>query len=265
MKLRLFIVYLFLPLITSAQTGFQKYFDTLKLQGSTSIYDYKNKKWIFTDSVDALKPTLPASTFKIPNSLIALDYKAVQDENEVLKWDGKPKKHLGKVIEIWNKDTDLKTAYKNSTVWFFVEVARRIGRLRYQHILKEIAYGNNDFREQGIDFWNYGDFAISPKDQIAFLIKLYENRLPFTQITLNKVKSIMISDRTDSLIYRDKTGWTRRNGKDIGWYVGYLETDANVYFFATRLLKDKNDLNTNFAKGRTEITKNILRDLTGSN
>lgn len=249
---------------TFGQTDFQKYFDSLGLKGSTTIYDYNNKKWIFTDKQDAEIATLPASTFKIPNSLFALEYKVVKDENEVFKWDGESKSHLGNIVSTWNKDTDLKNAFKNSTIWFYVEVAKRLGRKRYQKTLKKCEYGNGNFSEQGTDFWNYGEFAVTPKNQIEFLIKLYENRLPFSKPTIEKVKEIMISEKSETQIYRDKTGWTRRNGTDIGWWVGYVETKDNVYFFATRLLKDEKDNNPNFLQGRKEITKLILNEITGT-
>lgn len=243
------------------QADFQRYFDSLGVQGSTTIYDYKNKNWIFTDELDAQLATLPASTFKIPNSLFALEYKAVQDENEVFKWDREPKSHLGTVVNVWNKDTDLKSAFKNSTVWFYVEIAKKIGRKKYKRTLKKFKYGNGNLNEKGIDFWNYGEFKISPKSQVEFLIKLYENKLPFSALTIDKVKAIMVSEQTETHTYRDKTGWTRKNGQDIGWWVGSLEVNENVYFFATRLIKDENDNNPNFLKGRKEITKLILKEL----
>ena len=245
----------------NGQSNFQHFFDSLGVRGSTTIYNYKNKEWILTDEQDAELATLPASTFKIPNSLFALEYKAVQDENEVFKWDGDLKSHLGTVVNVWNKDTDLKSAFKNSTVWFYVEIARKIGRKKYKRTLKKCKYGNGNLNEKGIDFWNYGEFKISPKNQIEFLIKLYENKLPFSPLTIDKVKALMVSEQTKTHTYRDKTGWTRKNGQDIGWWVGYLEVNENVYFFATRLIKDKNDNNPNFLKGRKEITKLILKEL----
>jgi beta-lactamase class D len=263
MKKILFIILTFWVTNTFGQTDFQKHFDSLGLKGSTTIYDFKNKKWIFSDKQDAETATLPASTFKIPNSLLALEYKSVQDENEIIKWDGEAKSHLGTVVNAWNKDTDLKNAYKNSTIWFYVEVAKRIGRKRYQKTLIKCGYGNGNFSENGYDFWNYGEFAITPKNQILFLIKLYENMLPFSKPTIEKVKEVMISEKTKTHTYRDKTGWTRKNGTDIGWWVGYVETQDNIYFFATRLLKDENDNNPNFLKGRKEITRLILNEISG--
>lgn len=263
MRKLLIIIFTFWTSTIFGQANFQKHYDSLGLEGSTTIYDYRSKKWIFTDRKDAETATLPASTFKIPNSLFALEYKAVQDENEILDWDGEMKSHLGTVVNSWNKDTDLTNAFQNSTIWFYEEIAKRVGRKRYQKTLKKCGYGNGNYTEKGIDFWNYGDFAISPKDQIDFLVKLYENKVPFSKPTIDKVKKIMISEKTETHTYRDKTGWTRKNGKDIGWWVGYVETKDNVYFFATRLQKDENDNNTNFLKGRKEITKIVLNEIIG--
>lgn len=180
----------------------QNYSDNCNVKGSTTIYDYNNKKWISTDSLDANKPTLPASTFKILNSLIALETKAVKDENEILKWDKTDKKFFGKSMDAWNKDTNLKNAYKNSTIWFYVEMAKKIGRKKYRKYLNEINYGNKNITHKGTDFWNYGEFGITPKQQVDFRIKLYENKLPFKQENIDKVKSIMISENTNSTIYR---------------------------------------------------------------
>lgn len=248
------------PICLSGQI-FQSNFDSLQLDGSTTIYDYNNKKWYHSNERDAHIETLPASTFKIPNSLIALEYNAVQDENEVFEWDGKPKSHFGYVIDAWNKDSDLKTAYKNSTVWVYEEVAHRIKRDKYIDILDKCNYGNGILTEKGIDFWNYGDFAISQSNQIEFLIKLYENNLPFSETTLSTIKDIMISEVTENKILRGKTGWTRHKGKDIGWWVGYLETGDNVYFFATRLIKNIEDKNPHFLSARKNITNSILSQI----
>lgn len=233
--------------------------DTIK--GSTTIYDYRNQQWIYTDSVDAHVASLPASTFKILHSLIALEYKAVADENEIIKWDGVDKTHFGVRVPAWNKDTDLKTAYKNSTVWYYVELAKRLGRGLYPGILKACDFGNGVLTEEGIDFWNYGDFAVTPVNQITFLVRLYEGRLPFSRVTMDKVKAMMISETSDVGIYREKSGLTRKNGKDIGWWVGYMESGHNLYFFATRLIKDEHDKNPDFSKARKERTRQILDKL----
>lgn len=252
------LLLVFFPASLLAQTAAQKYLDSLGFAGSTTIFDFKNQKWIYTDQQDALIATLPASTFKIPNSLIALELKAVKNKEQLIQWDGKKRS-----LESWNRDTNLEEAFKNSTVWFYEEVARRIGKKTYRRILKEMKYGNGLITEECVNFWLEGEFAISPKEQIELLIKLYHNSLPFSDSTMNTVKEIMISKQSDHQIMRDKTGWVTRNGKEIGWHVGYLETSDNVYFFATRLTKKEDGETNNFLKARKEATNLLLNSLMG--
>ena len=249
-----------LPLI-HAQSSFQKYFDEHHVTGSTTIYDYQHKRWIYTDSVDAQKGTLPASTFKILNSLIALETGVIADEHEQIKWDGKEHMLFGKPYPVWNQDTDLRTAFANSTIWFYEEMARRIGRTRYRKMLQATNYGNQDLSEKGIDFWNYGPLAISPENQINFLIRLYENDVPFSYHSKRMVKNIMVSEMDDMCVWRDKTGWAQKDGEDIGWWVGYVTTQRNVYFFATRITKSIDSDRPDFAPLRKSITKKILYDI----
>ena len=112
--MKLGFIFLLTFFLTNAfgQTISQKQFESFSLKGSTTIYDLKNKKWLYTDSLDAEKETLPASTFKILNSLIALEQKAVSDENQIINWDGTEKTFFGARVESWNKDTDLKLLLK---------------------------------------------------------------------------------------------------------------------------------------------------------
>ena len=146
------------------QEYLQKYFDDLNIKGSITIYDYKNKKWFYSDEKDAYKRTLPASTFKIPNSLIFIEEYAVKDENEVLKWDGTIRE-----IPSHNADTDLKTAYKNSTVWFHQEMSRKVGTNKYKTYLKMFSYGNQNLSGKSDYFWLDNTLTISPVEQINFL------------------------------------------------------------------------------------------------
>ncbi|WP_207432778.1 class D beta-lactamase [Sabulibacter ruber] len=247
---------LLLPFLAPAQ-DLQKPFKECGLEGSTTVYDTRQNRWTFTNQQDTQRATLPASTFKILNSLILLEEKAVRDEHEVLKWDGQQRS-----ISAWNADTDMKNAFANSTVWFYVRLAEQIGKDKYRAYLKRCGYGNGKLTNgQGADFWNYGDFAISPKEQIEFLRKFYREQLPFSKESIRKVKQMMVAEQTPAYTLRGKTGWTSYGGIDNGWWVGYLETKDNVYFFATRVHKDKNTANDNFASCRKTITKQILQQL----
>lgn len=238
------------------EENLQKYFDDLNIKGSITIYDYKNKKWYYSDKKDSEKRTLPASTFKIPNSLISIEEYAVKDENEVLKWDG-----VIREFPAHNADTDLKTAFKNSTVWFHRKMSRRVGIDKYRKYLKEFNYGNQKLSGIPDYFWLDNTLVISPAEQINFLSGLYDEKYPLSKRTYNIVKNVMIEKKTDSYTLRAKTGSGLVKTLDIGWYVGYIETKDNVYFFATRLQQDEPNKNDDFLNLRKTVTFNIFQDM----
>ncbi|MBA4850216.1 class D beta-lactamase [Emticicia sp. BO119] len=233
-----------------------QYFKEKDLEGGFFLYDYQKKEYIVSDKADFTKPTSPASTFKIPNSLIALETGAIKDENEVIKWDGQKR-----WLEAWNADHDLKNAFKNSTVWFYQELARRIGEKNYHQFLQALSYGNQDISAGLTTFWLGSSLTISPKNQLEFLVKLYEEKLPFSKRTLEIVKKIMIRKETPEYTIRAKTGWADTPPKDIGWYVGYVQKKDNVYFFATRVYKPVEKSIPTFGGDRIEITTKILEKL----
>jgi beta-lactamase class D len=214
-----------------------------------------------TKNID--KRFLPASTFKIPNTIISLETGVIKDENEKFKWDGEKR-----WIENWNQDTDLKMGMKNSTVWFYQELARRIGSEKMQNYLNQFNYGNKNIGG-GIDrFWLDGDLKISPTEQVDFHKKVYSNKLKgISERSLEITKMIMLRDSTEKYKIRAKTGWAIREDY-VGWFVGWVETKDNVYFFATCIqpYKDKENLKNLisdeiFTKARIEITYDILKKL----
>ena len=247
--------------LATAQVELVTPFNKCRVQGSTTIYDYKNKKWMYSDAADANKATLPASTFKIVNLLIALQSGVITDENEIVKFTEKQDTMLyGYRPEIY-RDMTVKKAFEVSAGWVFVDLAKRIGKERYRHDLKACRYGNGKFREKGIDFWNFGSFGVTPRNQVEFLVRVYEGKTPFSKRNTDILKEVMITERAKGYIIRSKTGWTRANWNDIGWWVGYVERKDNVYFFATRLTKKRSDINPDFGSCRKEITKDILKQI----
>lgn len=176
-----------------------------------------------------------ASTFKIPNSLIALEERVINDEKEAIKWDGKDSGFAA-----CNKDQNLQTAFSNSCVWFYQELARRIGAGKYKEHLKKLDYGNQKITPELTTFWLAGDLMITPREQIEFLKKLYADKLPYRPDTLQTVKRIMINEQTPDFTLRAKTGWAIQLQPQIGWFVGYIETKGQVWFFATNIVITNN-------------------------
>lgn len=225
------------------------------VQGCFLLYDLQREKYFTYNRERVNRGFLPASTYKIFNSLVALETGAVRDEMEVLKWDG-----VERMVHAWNQDQNMRDAIKNSTVWFYQEMARRIGQDRMQRYINEANYGNRDI-SGGIDhFWLDGGLRITAREQIDLLIKLYRNQLPFSSRTISIVKDILIHEKTDKYVLRAKTGWAglgNKSAPQVGWLVGYIERGERVYFFAMNIdLKKDED-----ASARVKITKSILREM----
>lgn len=245
----------------TVRDDFQSYFDTCGVEGSIAIYDIDNQKWIVSDTIGLITETLPASTFKIINLLIALETKTIQDENEIVEWVGSTDTlKYGFRPEIYH-DMSVKEAFELSAGWVFVELAKKMGKDTYKKYLIDSKYGNKNFTQVEADFWNFGDFAISPKNQVDFLRNLYEENLPFSKQNIDIVKRVMITEQTDEYTIRAKTGWTRENNINTGWWTGYIETKKGTYIFATRLLQDRKMNRSDFGSCRKEITKKVFKDL----
>ncbi len=261
MKKTLLVLLCFLTISAYSQIDLLQPFKDCNIEGSITIYDYNAHQWISSDINDSHSQTLPASTFKILNSLIILNEGIVDNENEVIKWTGNPDtEKYGNRPEIY-RDLSLKEAFKLSAVWVYLELSKRIGKKKYKEYLSGCNYGNADLSVDDDDFWNFGDLGISPANEIEVLVGVYEETLPFPKELFGIVKEMMIEEKTDTYILRAKTGWARDKGKDTGWWVGYVERDNNVYFFATRLVKDRETINPDFSNCRKEITRTILKQM----
>lgn len=246
---------------TLVQEDFKKYFDKCSVEGSIAIFDQNNQKWILSDTVDIKKETLPASTFKIINLLIALETKTIADENELIKWVGKTDTvKYGYRPEIYH-DMTVKEAFEVSAVWVFIELAKKVGKENYKKYLVICNYGNQNLSQSDDDFWNFGGFAISPINQVTFMKNLYEEKLPFSKRNIEIIKRVMVTEQNNNFLIRAKTGWTRENNINTGWWIGYIDNNSGVYFFATRLLQDRKYNRDDFGSCRKDITKQVFRDL----
>ncbi len=197
----------------------------------------------------AKMPLLPASTFKIPNSLIALEEAALTGPDEIFIWDGEVR-----FLDAWNQDHSMRTAFPVSCVWFYQELARRVGNEKYLLHLKQLNYGNMKTGPEISSFWLDGDLRITAEQQITFLKKLHNNELPFKVQNIQIVKDLMVVEETDDYKFRAKTGWAVRADGQHTWWIGYVEKGDQVWFFATNIELTHNDQ----AKYSREITREAL-------
>ncbi|WP_300261583.1 class D beta-lactamase [Bradyrhizobium sp.] len=174
---------------------------------------------------------LPASTFKIPNSLIALEIGVVTDpDKDVFPWDG-----VQREIEAWNKDHTLRSAIAVSAVPVYQEIARRIGEERMQHFVDLFDYGNRDIGG-GIDqFWLSGNLRIDPVEQIDFVDRLRRRALPISKRSQELVCDILPVSNAGSSVIRAKSGLTGREQGSLGWMVGWAEKGGAHTVFALNM------------------------------
>lgn len=260
---RILSLFLLLPSFLFAQTDLEKPFKDCRMGGSITLYNAIDKTWIYSKEEDSKVATRPASTFKIINALIALEEGVLKDEKEVIKFVGIENVDTvkyGNRTDIF-KDMDLEEAFKKSAVWFNLEIAKKVGREKYKKYIIETGWGNMDFSEPGLDFWNSGPFAVTPVQQIEFLEKLYKGKLRFSKRNIDIVKRIMIAESTPLYTIRAKTGWVQTATEDMGWWVGYVEKKEGVVFFASRIRKLLTDKNPNFIPCRKSITTVVLKEL----
>ncbi len=234
--------------------NFERHFKELGIEGSIIIYDLNQNRFYEYNPTRNQNQFLPASTFKILNSLIALETNAIADEKTIIPWDRTQHSIAG-----WNQDLNLREAFKVSAVWFYQILARRVGYEQMKYWVTQAKYGNQTIgKPEEIDqFWLRGELRITPQEQIQFLRRLYNNELPFSQRSISIVQDIMISEKTPNYIIRAKTGWDSKKNPNIGWYVGYLEQNQNVYFFATNIDIHKPE----DASARQKLTRLCLQDL----
>lgn len=224
-------------------------------QGCLTIYDQNANRYHRYNAERCARGFLPASTYKIFNSLVALETGVASDVAFTLPWDG-----TQRWLPVWNQDHDMRSAMRNSVVWYYQEIARRIGTERMSDYLRRAEYGNGDI-SAGIDrFWLEGGFRISPDDQVEFLRRLRAGSLPFRAETQEQVRSILVEADTAAYRLYAKTGLAiREPGDKIGWWVGYLEQNENVYFFALNIAGSEEEELMEFAAKRKALVREILK------
>ncbi len=176
----------------------------------------------------AEKRYVPASTFKIANSLIALEVGAVQNADQVLPYGGKPQP-----FRSWEHDMSMRDAMKISNVAIYQEIARRIGLKRMRQWLQKLAYGNEQTGLVVDQFWLHGPLKISAIEQARFIARLAQAKLPLLPATQATVRQLIKQDDFDNLYA--KTGWLTRHNPPIGWWVGFVEKDHKIYSFALNI------------------------------
>lgn len=233
----------------------QRHFREAGVTGSFLLCEIGGDSCLRIDPQRCARRFIPASTFKILNSMIALEHGAITGLDDTIRWDGR--KHS---ISSWNQDQCMRDAFQRSCVWFYQELARRIGLQRMKEAVHAAKYGNEDIGG-GIDrFWLDGALRISSEEQADFLRRLWREELPFKPEVQRAVKDLMLLERTEEFTLRGKTGTAIRGGAVIGWFVGYLERNGNVYVYVLNVEHPETGDLGEMRNRRFELLRTLLRD-----
>lgn len=189
-----------------------------------------------SDVDDCRMRSSPASTFKIVSSILALETGVAPDVTLVIPWDGQVR-----AFATWNHDMDMREAFTVSCLPYYQELVRRIGYDRLRPLFARLDYGNGDTGEVVDTFWIDGRLTISPAEQLGFLRRLEEGRLPITERTRSLARDLMVRERRGDAVFRGKTGWAMGHSTDErGWFVGYAtrEGRGDATYVAVRIVRD---------------------------
>ena len=234
------------------QKEWEKYFTDNRVEGCFMLFD--NGKGSFkVYNIDRAKERfLPASTFKIFNSLVGLQTGVIKDTSMVIPWDG-----ITRSRPEWNQDLSMQHAFRISAVPYFQEVARRITQPVMQRWLDSVKYGN--MKISRIDtFWLDNSLKISPDEELGLMKKLYFDQLPFNKLTMQWVRAVMLMEKTPQYELSYKTGWGFEGRKNIGWVTGWIEENGHPAFFVLNI--ESEDPNIDMVTVRMKILKDILKD-----
>ena len=230
---------------------FSKYFG--KYEGSFVLYDLRNDVWSIHDIKHATLRVAPDSTYKIYDALFGLEEGVITPQDSFIAWNGE-----NYPFEAWNADQTLQSAMASSVNWYFQSVDEQLGTTSVYDYIKEIGYGNENISGDFSTYWMESSLKISPIEQVELLTQLQNNNFGFAPENINAVKDSICLSSSDAGTFYGKTGTGRVDGQDVnGWFIGYIETADNTYFFATNIGADSDATGGN----ATEITMSILSDM----
>ncbi len=222
-------------------------------EGSFVLYDSKNNTWSIHDLEHALLRVSPDSTYKIYDALFGLEEGVITPTDSLLTWSGE-----NYPFDAWNTDQTLPSAMNASVNWYFQSIDEQLGTASVCDYIQEIGYGNENISGNFSTYWLESSLEISAVEQVELLTKLHNNSFGFSPENINAVKDAICLSSSDAGTFYGKTGTGRIDGQDVnGWFIGFVETPDNTYFFATNIRADGGATGSSAAG----ITMSILSDM----
>ncbi|MFD2655585.1 BlaR1 family beta-lactam sensor/signal transducer [Gracilibacillus thailandensis] len=220
--------------------------------GSFVLYDLQKAQYLIYNKDKSVLRVSPNSTYKVYSALFALESGVITPQHTSMEWDEKTYPH-----EAWNQNQNLFTAMENSVTWYYQKLDQKIGKERIKANFEKIHYGNQNVSGGIEDYWLESSLKISPIEQVQTLKDFYTNQFGFNEKNVELIKDAIKLEMKDNVTLYGKTGTGTVNDKNVnGWFIGYVETKSNTYFFATNIENDHH------AQGSiaADITKSILEE-----
>jgi len=218
-----------------------KYFDSVGVKGSFALFN--NGTGDFTVyNLNRYKDSAysPASSFNIVHALIAVETGVVSDENMTIQLDSA---------------VSMESAFKQSVVPYFQEVARRIGKDTMQFWLDSLSYGNHQIGKSIDSFWLNNTLKLTADEQLGLVKKLFFNQLPFQKRSHEIVRKMMQQESNANYQLSYKDGVTvMDNGAQLAWVAGWIEENKHPYFFVLNLEGPSNT-------PMNQVSKDLLRKI----
>ncbi|KHF41638.1 BlaR1 family beta-lactam sensor/signal transducer [Halalkalibacter okhensis] len=231
-----------------AEEDYSRFFE--EFSGTAVLYDAKEDQYRIYNQEESMTRYIPASTYKIYNSLFALQSGIISQGNSDLPWDGTIYQY-----EEWNQDQDLLSAMKSSASWYFHELDQQIGAEMLRDYYQHIQYGNTQVKDVS-SYWLDGTLKISPVEQVNVLKDFYYNEFMFEPVNIQTIKDSLFLEEAGGNRLFGKTGTVVIDGEHIGWFVGYLEAADHTTFFAVYIEGDKQASGSSAA----EVALSILEE-----
>jgi beta-lactamase class D len=242
------------PVTLVTRPDLARHFEAVGFTGGFVAWRDGASEGVCVGECDERRPS--ASTFKVPHALLALELVVLDGPEHLLPWDGETRS-----FESWNRDHTLRTAIRDSVVWYFQRLAPFIGRPRMQAGLERFAFGNATIGERLDAFWLDGTLRISPREQVVFWHRLHDDAFDVRPEAREAVLAMTELARRGEVVMRGKTGWYRVEGEsNVGWLVGCVQSQERTCF-ATAIRADDPVDQSAFMAARHTVTDALLREL----
>ena len=198
--------------------------------GTFVLYDAAGDHLTLVNPTRAEMRLVPASTFKIANTIIALETGVVKDENEIIPYGGKPQP-----FKQWEKDMSMREAITLSAIPIYQEIARRVGVERYRDWLARLDFGNRQVGTIVDTFWLDGPLEISAVEQARFVARLAQQKLAASARAQATTRDIIRLESKDGKVLYGKTGWRFSSTPNLGWWTGWVERDGKIAAFSLNI------------------------------